>query len=405
MERSWFLRHFPGLTTPLDCLLPLYGKGLHRPAVFRAALALDSLLAADRNSGLLPEQRLSAGRVLSTQEVIARFPAVDRDGLQGAALWQDGFAPDSPRLVIELLRWACRYGANFLNYCPAVGIETIGGSVVGVRGIDQTDGREHLFEAPLVINAAGPWCREVAILGGDDQPQLFPDRVLVWNLLFDRPPLASCAVAVTARRPGAHTYFLPPWKGQLLIGTGHIPLAAGEHRPPTENEVSIMIDELNEAVPGLELGRQELRRIYYGVMPGTGGTRLASRPIVVNHSTVNGPSGLFSLSGIKFTTARQVAEHTIKMLYPNHNVQPYNDHFSPSALHGTRGLGLSPDDLDSWSLLMRDESAITLTDLVTRRSDLTDWPLPSPENLEPLAGLFGEAGKMQVEELKKLYSI
>ncbi|MEZ4484846.1 MAG: hypothetical protein R2864_09680 [Syntrophotaleaceae bacterium] len=37
-ERSWFLRHLPGLARPVDCLLPLYGNGLHRPAVAFAPL-------------------------------------------------------------------------------------------------------------------------------------------------------------------------------------------------------------------------------------------------------------------------------------------------------------------------------------------------------------------------------
>jgi glycerol-3-phosphate dehydrogenase len=403
MERSWYLRHLPGLAKPLDCMMPLYGKGLHRPGVFRAAFALDSLLSADRNSGLLPERKLNAGRVLSAQETIARFPDVEQCDLQGAALWQDGFVPDSPRLLIELLRWACRYGGHFLNYCPAVGIQITGDHVSGVRCTDQTDGREYLFKAPTVINAAGPWCREVASLAEDDRPQLFQHRILVWNLLFDRPALASCAVAVTARRPGAHTYFLPPWKGRLLIGTGHVQLMPGEHRPPTENEIAVMIDELNEAVPGLELSRQELRRVYHGVMPGTGGTQLAGRPILVNHSVDSGPSGLFSLSGVKFTTARHVAERTLKTLFPSHKVQPYNENFTPSNLHGNRGLGLHPSDLESWKILMHEESVTSLADLVIRRSDLTDWPLPSPTDLDSLSSLFGMSDIMQEKELQELY--
>ncbi len=405
MERSWYLRHLPGLAQPLDCLMPLYGDGLHRPAVFRAAFALDSLLSADRNSQLQPERKLNAGRVLSAEETIARFPAVEQGDLQGAALWQDGFVPDSPRLLIEMLRWACRYGAHFLNYCPANGIQIDGGKVSGVFCTDQTDGRQYCFQAPRVINAAGPWCREVASLANDDRPLLFKDRVLVWNLLFDRPALASCAVAVTARRPGAHTYFLPPWKGRLLIGTGHVQLKPGEHRAPTENEIAVMIHELNEAVPGLELTRQELQRVYHGVMPGTGGTQLAGRPILINHSAESGPSGLFSLSGVKFTTARHVAERTLKTLFPNHKVQPYNDNFSPADVHGKRGLGLNLGDMDSWRLLMTEESVVNLADLVIRRSDATDWPLPSPADLASLASQFGLTDVMQEEELKELYSV
>lgn len=404
-ERSWFLRHFPGLARPLDCLLPLYGKGLHRPSVFRGALALDSLLAADRNCGLRPESRLAGGRVLSVQETVDRFPAVYQRGLKGAALWRDGFVPDSPRLLIEILRWACRYGAQTLNYCPAVGLQISGGRVCGVRGVDQTDGREYSFTAPLVINAAGPWCREVATMAGDDQPRLFNHRVLVWNLLFDRPLLSDCAVAVTARRPGAHTYFLPPWKGQLLIGTGHVALGPGEHRLPTTDEVASMISDINDAVPGLDLNKKELRRIYHGVMPGSSDVRLAGRPVLVDHGAEQGATGVYSLSGVKFTTARQVADRTLQQLFPNHKPQPYDDRFAPAALHGQRGLGLNLSDLQGWRSLLEEEAAVSLGDLMVRRSDLADGPLPPAEQLKALAALTGadsDEQDVQIEDLRHM---
>ena len=48
-ERTWFLRHLPDLVEPLACLMPLYGNGLKRPIVLRAALTLNDLLSASRN--------------------------------------------------------------------------------------------------------------------------------------------------------------------------------------------------------------------------------------------------------------------------------------------------------------------------------------------------------------------
>ena len=82
-ERSWFLRHFPDLVRPLPCLMPLYGRGLKRPAVFRAALALNDVLSLRRNRGVAPAIRLPNGRAVSAAETAALFPAVERHGLQG----------------------------------------------------------------------------------------------------------------------------------------------------------------------------------------------------------------------------------------------------------------------------------------------------------------------------------
>lgn len=69
-ERHWFLRNFPGLVRPLPCLMPLYGQGVYRPSVFRAALALNDLLSWRRNQGVAAGQRLPAGTVLNSASVV-----------------------------------------------------------------------------------------------------------------------------------------------------------------------------------------------------------------------------------------------------------------------------------------------------------------------------------------------
>jgi glycerol-3-phosphate dehydrogenase len=88
-ERRWFLRHFPDLVRPLPCLMPLYGRGLKRPAVFRTALVLNDILSWRRNAGVTAAMHLPNGRLTSVAETAALFPAVERQGLQGGTLWHD----------------------------------------------------------------------------------------------------------------------------------------------------------------------------------------------------------------------------------------------------------------------------------------------------------------------------
>ena len=59
--------------------MPLYGKGLRRPAVFRAALGVNDFLSRDAD--------FSGGRLLGVAETIERFPAARCEGLKGGALW------------------------------------------------------------------------------------------------------------------------------------------------------------------------------------------------------------------------------------------------------------------------------------------------------------------------------
>jgi len=48
----------------------------------------------------------------------------------------------------------------------------------------------------------------------------------------------------------------------------------------------------------------------------SGGSDFTHRDVVIDHSQLGGPKGLYSISGIKFTTARLVAERTLNMVFP-----------------------------------------------------------------------------------------
>ncbi|MFW6193313.1 MAG: FAD-dependent oxidoreductase, partial [Gemmatimonadota bacterium] len=63
-ERRWLLETFPDLVRPLRCVLPLYGRGLRRRPVLRAALALDHVLSPGRNRGVADDRRIPRGRVV-----------------------------------------------------------------------------------------------------------------------------------------------------------------------------------------------------------------------------------------------------------------------------------------------------------------------------------------------------
>ena len=143
---------------------------------------------------------------------------------------------------------------------------------------------------------------------------------LAWNILFNKKAPSNYAVAVTPKRPNAKTYFLRPLKGMLFAGTVHEPWKGIEKNPvPTENSINNFIDDLNSLIDNLNLKREDILHIFAGHMPvkEEGTDILSDREIIIDHSKTNGPRGLFSLSGVKFTTARLIAEKTLKMILKN----------------------------------------------------------------------------------------
>jgi glycerol-3-phosphate dehydrogenase len=312
-ERRWFLHHFPDLVQPLPCLMPLYspprGGRARRPAVFRAALALNDRLARER---LLPQ-----GRVLGVSETVNLFPGVDRKGLVGAALWHDAVLTDPQRVLHETLRWAGRCGARALSRIEAVELRAEGRKVTGLRAVGLESGEAFEFRARAVVNCAGPWCRMIAARFDRDVPELFRP-LLAFNLLLDREPLSQASLAVAAPGRSAQTWFLLPGDGKTLAGTFYVPApgGSGPGAGPDEAAVAAFLRELNAAVPGWDVRPEHVLQVCHGWLPARadGSPLPASRPVLHDHGAAGGPEGFFSVSGVKLTTARAVAEKTLEKI-------------------------------------------------------------------------------------------
>lgn len=319
-ERRWWLRHFPDLVEPLPCLMPLYspprGGRMRRRPLFRLALAANELLSRRRNDGVSAGREIPPARLLSREETAELFPGVDRDGLRGSAFWHDAVISEPQRLMIELLRWACQAGARALDHTEAVELRTRQGRVAGLRAIDRVTGRSLELRARAVVSCAGPWNRELAGRFDRDLPELFRP-VLGFNLLLDRAAPARTALAAASREAGAQTWFLVPVGGRTLAGTSYAPAGERLESGPSEGEVDAFLAALRQAVPGWALRRDDVLRVLWGWLPadGTGSTLPSSRPVVHDHGAAGGPQGLFSVSGVKLTTARALSEKVIARVF------------------------------------------------------------------------------------------
>lgn len=382
-ERKWFLQTFPHIVKPLPCLMPLYGKGMHRPSILRLALKLNDRLSAGRNHDIPAANHLHDGSVIGDAETRRLFPDVSAVGLKGAAKWHDAVMLNSQRILIEVLRWACRLGADVLNYTEANDLVMAGSVVGGVNAVDCISGQTGRYRAPVVINAAGPWSRKMAGAFHKDIPTLFRPS-LAWNLLIDRPALSDHALAVSPRQNKGHTYFLVPWQGKLFAGTGHVPIEWKPGMPvhPTDEQIVGFLADLNNAVPNLSLEPSDIIHVHAGLLPARrrGGAELTVREVIVDHGKQGGPRGLYSVSGVKFTTARLVAEKTVRTFAPQRasytpeglalpELTRYEHRFKPILL-SNGACGEREHLLDALRSIVQDESVCRLEDVIFRRTAL-----------------------------------
>jgi len=407
-ERRWLLRYFPEQVQPLRCLMPLYGEGLRRPSVLRLALAANDALSRGRNEGIdRTDRHIPNGRVIDAEACVKLAPSVNRSGLRGAAEWYDAVMPCSQRLLVEALRWAVDCGAGALNYCRAEQLIDRDGSVQGVRAIDSRSETELTFEAPVVINSAGPWSPALAARFDRPAPQLFRPSLAI-NLLFDIEPPFSGMLAVDARRKGAQTYFLCPVGRRLFAGTFHEPWH-GEIATTSPGEASIraFVDALREALPSLPFQLDRVAGVRWGYIPVTreGGVELTPREEILDHASEGGPRGLLSVATIKFTTARAVAQKALRRAW-THRDEPLPGYRSlePPPARMVPDAGAWRQDRQGALAVLREiadgESVRHLSDLVHRRSDWADESDSLDEAAAELARLRDWDASRLAEELR-----
>lgn len=105
-----------------------------------------------------------------------------------------------------------------------------------------------------------------------------------------------------------------------MIGTCHILWQGAPHTfKLNEAMVQDFLDQINSADPPLKLSLQDVRHVTWGFLPVNKvdahklPVRLTRDGVVIDHRKEDGISGLISILGVKYTTARVVAEQAMDL--------------------------------------------------------------------------------------------
>ena len=313
-ERRALLRIAPHLVHPLPTVVPAYGHGVRGREALALAVAANDLLSADRHRGLAdPQKRIPRGQVLSRERMLALAPGIEREGLTGGVLYYDAQVMSAERLPLAFLRSAIERGARVANYAEATGLLREGERVIGAQVTDRLTGEVFEVRARLVVGAAGPWVNRLLDRAGVPQRV---GHVKAINVIV--PPLfEQVAVGLPSRsRDGGRLFFVAPWRGVSLVGTYYVP--AGDDPDAlhvTREEVEAFLAAVNRAYPPAGLAAEYVTFVHAGLLPAKGsGTRLARRPVIREHGP-DGAPGLLTVVGVKYTTARAVAERTVNRIF------------------------------------------------------------------------------------------
>ncbi len=477
-ERMVLMHIAPNLVYPLPVVMPTYSYKLKsRPAMALALLAND-IVGFDRNGLDDPHKFMPGGYTMSQKRLKELIPGYDKYNLNGGALWYDCQCYNTERLLLHFVLSAVQKGAVAANYLTATGLRLEKNRVTGVQVEDALTGDRFEIKSKMVVNDAGPWVDKVlGRLNGKTPTKKF-NLSTAMNIVVDRDIMGDYAGGLSG--PYRHVFddgteyrahrilFFAPWRKKTIIGTNHRPYFGDQDDYKiTEAEITDFLAAANAAHPGAHIKREEVSFFYGGFLPmegtnpKTGEVQLVRHYRLFDHQLEDGISGLVTVLGVKYTTARDVASKTVDLIFKKMGKKAPKcrsdqerlyggalDHFTEFVAkniksqvgkldeavmrHLSYNFGSALDDILSYEkenkkLLekisgsdevikaeivhaVREEMAQYLSDVILRRTDLGSAGNPGESALQETANIMGEELgwskqkiKQEIETVKQIY--
>jgi glycerol-3-phosphate dehydrogenase len=353
-EQQVLMRIAPHLVHPLPVLIPTYGHWLQGKEAFALALLANHWISFDRDRLVRSQSCLPRGRVISKSEVLQLAPGIRQQGLTGGAIFYDAQMSNSERLIFAFLRSAEQAGAQLANYTEVRGLIKEKDTVIGVEASDTLTGNQLQIRAKTVVNTCGPWVSSILDSLRGRATKESNGQVLFAKAMnvLTRPFFPRHAVGVSGKNryndtdavlnKGNRLLFITPWRGFSLIGTAQIAYdGKPEDCKASDEEIENFLREVNQAYPAADLKREDIVFVHSGLLPSSGISHTTGDVQVAKHYQIHdhrseGFKGILSVVGVKYTTARRVAEKVVDQVFESWGHKPSQSASSYTPLHGGR---------------------------------------------------------------------
>ena len=311
-ERRIWERIAPHMVRPQLFIVPTHGW--KHDWELRVGVKLYDLLAFDRNDLEDPAQHIPASRRITAEEATGIEPVLAGRRPYGGVVYGDCVMYSPERLALECLIDADEHNATIANYAEAVALsrDSAGRAVVTVR--DAISGDRFDIRARVIINAAGPWADGLARLQSDEAPA----RLVHSKGIHMVVRAITTTHALTVPHKGRH-FFVIPWRDHSLIGTTDTPYSGSpDDVTVTSDDLGIFLAYVNDALPDARLQPSDDVYAYAGLRPlvaqaGVDNYKASRRSEVIDHGIAGG-FPLLSVIGGKWTSSRALAERCVDLV-------------------------------------------------------------------------------------------
>jgi len=305
-EREVLLRAAPHLVEPLAFVLP------HEPHLRPAWMIRAGLFLYDRLGG-----KMTLPKSFGVRLEGSRWGAGLKPHFRRGFVYADARVDDARLVVVNALD-AQTLGARIRVRTRLAGARRVEGLW---RATLQSDGRTEEVVARALVNAGGPWVKDVL---NSVTPTPTPANVRhVKGSHIVVPQVHAEQHAYILQNADNRIVFVIPYEGRYsLIGTTDVPVSQYEHPTIADDEVDYLLALVNGYLQR-PLSRDDIVWTYSGVRPlfddGSQDPSAVTRDYVLKLDAEYGPPGrapVLSIFGGKITTYRKLAEQALTELAP-----------------------------------------------------------------------------------------
>lgn len=439
-SRRELMQLAPHLVAPLSCAMPAYGHGLKGKEAMRLAMALNDVISIDRNMGLPLEKEIPAGHTISKAQCLQLIPGIPEQGLHGASVWYDGLAINTERLVLEYILRAESLGATCVNYLGVNSLSKQADGRIKARLYDGLSGQHFSMRAEHVINSAGAAYEDLVPGAGTSVATVRWARGL--NIVVRKNLFPGGAVALEKKMGGSkRMLFMVPWREKYtMIGTHYVEKSRREALfPVMKKDIVALLNDMNAIYSPAELVFEDVSFYHAGLLPmhepgqfdDPSQPALNKESIVIDHGRHDGFENFYSIKGIKYTTAPQVADKILRRVFGSAKAlpEPVRAAFTVSGSefdayliqkYADRAIDVKPyiKEGDGWldvdyellsgevKYFIEEEMVCHLSDVIFRRSALGTAECPSLKLLKNIAqlmaGHFKWSDEQQAAEIRQV---
>lgn len=300
-ERGLLKKNAPHLVKDLPFIIPCYRWW--DIFLYTVGLTLYDLLAG--RLGLGRSVPISKGRTLEL------LPAVKSQKLKGGVIYHDGQFDDS-RMAINLFQSICEHGGLALNYIQVSELVKEEGKVIGVVAVDKETGISYTLKSKVAVNATGIFVNDILKMDSPGaRDAVVPSQGV--HLVVDSKFLNGRDALMIPKTPDGRVLFAIPWHNRVVIGTTDVEKEKAELEPhATKEEIAYILETAGRYYENPPK-REDILSVFAGLRPlaAPASEGKKTKEISRGHKILTSKSGLFTLTGGKWTIYREMGEDVI----------------------------------------------------------------------------------------------